>query len=120
GLNFNDIQIVDGSGASMNDYVTADFMTSALKIISKSNSFNNIKNSMTDTNIGTFKGRLPELNGKLKVKTGTNANTSGVVGYMETKSGKSITFAVMLDNLPKNVNSKKFENEIIKSIYNEF
>ena len=100
----------------MNDYVTADFMTDALRIIKKSQNFEIIKNSMTDPASGTFKGRLPELNGKIKVKTGTLANTSAVVGYIKTNSGKDLTFAIMLDNLPKNVNAKEFENKIIRAI----
>ena len=116
GVKTDNIILVDASGASMNDYVTADFMTDALCAIKKSQNFATIENSMTDPSKGTFKGRLPELNGKIKVKTGTLTNTSAVVGYIKTNSGKDLTFAIMLDNLPKNVNAKEFENKIIRAI----
>ena len=102
----------------MNDYVTADFMTNALITISKNQNFQVIKNSMSDPTNGSFNGRLPELNGKIKVKTGTLANTSAVVGYLTTANGKDLVFAIMLDNLPNNINAKNFENQIIKAFSN--
>ena len=35
----SEVIMVDGSGASMNDYVSADFMTNALVIIGKNQNF---------------------------------------------------------------------------------
>jgi len=116
GVDFNSIQLVDASGVSMNDYVTSDFMTDALIVINNSRHADFIKSSMSDGLNGTFKGRLMEFNGKLKVKTGTLANTSSVVGFMTTTSGKKLVFSIILDNLPKNVNPKDFENKIIRAI----
>jgi len=116
GVNLKNIILVDASGASMNDYVTADFMTNALKAIKNSSNFLAINNSMSTPTKGTFKGRIPELNGSIQVKTGTLANTSAVVGYLKTKSGRDLVFAIMLDNLPKNVKAKEFENSLIKVI----
>lgn len=116
GVNLKNIILVDASGASMNDYVTADFMTNALKAIKNSSNFLAINNSMSTPAKGTFKGRIPELNGSIQVKTGTLANTSAVVGYLKTKSGRDLVFAIMLDNLPKNVKAKEFENSLIKVI----
>ncbi len=116
GLNPSSIHIVDASGISMNDYVSADFMTSALKIISKSPNFTTLKNSMTTPETGTFQNRLTELTGRLHVKTGTLANTSAVIGYIKTNSRKDVAFAIIFDNLPENVNIKALENELIKSI----
>lgn len=114
GVNITDIMMVDGSGASMNDYVSADFMTNALIAIRKNQNFNMIKNAMTTPSEGTFSGRVKELDGKIFVKTGTLANTSAVVGYLKTNSGRDIVFAIMLDNLPKGAKPKQFEDEIIK------
>ncbi len=116
GIDMKNIIIVDASGASMNDYITSDFLTEALLVISKNHNFEFIKNTMSDPTNGTFRGRLPELNGKIKVKTGTHANTSSITGYITTNSGKDLVFAIILDNLPLNVNPKEFENKIIKAI----
>lgn len=116
GVNISGITMVDGSGASMNDYVSADFMTNALILISKNQNFNMIKNAMTTPADGTFNGRVTELNGRIYVKTGTLANTSAVVGYLKTNAGRDVVFAVMLDNLPKGVKPKQFEDEIIRAI----
>ena len=101
----------------MNDYVTANFMTDALIAISKSPNFSTIKNSLTDNNLGTFQNRLNELNGKIKVKTGTNANTSGVIGYLKTSNNRDLVFSIIIDNIPKNTKPKELENKIIKAIY---
>ena len=116
-ININDAILVDASGASMNDYVTANFMTDALIAISKSPNFSTIKNSLTDNNLGTFQNRLNELNGKIKVKTGTNANTSGVIGYLKTSNNRDLVFSIIIDNIPKNTKPKELENKIIKAIY---
>ena len=110
------IILADASGASMNDYVNADFMTDALIAINKNVVGKTIKNAMTDTNTGTFSGRVKELNGRIKVKTGTLANTSAVVGYLKTNSGRDVAFAIMLDNIPACVKPKQFEDEIIRAI----
>ena len=118
GVDTTGIIIADGSGASMNDYVSADFMTNALIAIKKNKNFNIIKNAMTTPIEGTFSGRNSELNGRIFVKTGTLANTSTLVGYLHTNSGKNIVFAIMSDNLPANVNPKGFENEIVKALAN--
>lgn len=116
-VDMQNICLVDASGASMNDYVTADFMTNALFVIRNSNNFDIIENSLSDTNKGTFKGRLPELAGKVKAKTGTLANTSAVIGYIKTSSGRDLTFAILLDNMPFGINAKEMENNLLKAIY---
>ena len=116
-VNIKDTILVDASGASMNDYVTANFMTDALIAISKSPNFSTIKNSLTDNNIGTFQNRLNELNGKIKVKTGTNANTSAVIGYLKAADNKDLVFSIIIDNIPKSATPKELENKIIKAIY---
>ena len=118
GIDVSQIIMVDGSGASMNDYISADFMTNALITIKKNEYFNLIKNSMTTPTIGTFSNRTPELNNKIFVKTGTLANTSAVAGYLKTNSNREIVFAIMLDNLPKKTNPKLFEDEIIRALAN--
>ena len=115
-VNINDLILADASGASMNDYVTSDFMTDALIVINKNDTGKMFKNAMTDPGVGTFSGRVKELNGRIKVKTGTLANTSAAIGYLKTNSGRDVVFAIMLDNLPKGVNAKKFEDEIIRAI----
>ena len=107
--------LVDASGVSMNDYVTVDFMTNALNVIKKNQFSTDIINSMATPSKGTFKNRLTELNNKIFVKTGTLANTSAVVGYIKTNN-KNLSFAIILDNIPSNVDAKAFENQLIRAI----
>ena len=76
---------------------------------------------MTDNNYGSFSGRLGKNSPvKLKVKTGTLANTSSVIGYIQTKSGNNVVFSIILDNIPANSNPKLLENEIINKIYSTY
>ena len=116
GADMSEVIIVDGSGASMNDYVSADFMTNALVIIGKNQNFDVIKNAMATPERGTFSGRAGELNGKIFAKTGTLANTSAVVGYLKTAQGRDLVFAIMLDNIPKGAKPKQIEDAIIRAI----
>lgn len=112
----SNVFIVDASGVSMNDYVTTDFITDALNVIKKNQFYTDVLASMSTPSKGTFKGRLPELNNKIFVKTGSLANTSAVVGYIKTQNNKDLSFAIILDNIPANIDAKAFENEIIKAI----
>lgn len=116
GVDLSNINLVDASGVSMNDYVSAEFMVDALRVIKNLQTFNDIKISMANSQYGTFNGRLTHLKNKLYVKTGTLANTSSVVGYLKANSGRDLVFAIILDNLPQNINAKEFENEIITAI----
>ena len=76
---------------------------------------------MTDNSYGTFADRLGKNSPvKLKVKTGTLANTSSVIGYIQTKNGNNVVFSIILDNLPANNNAKLLENEIINKIYSNY
>ncbi len=121
GISTKDIIVVDASGLSSNDYLTSDWITTSLLAIKKNKNFPVLYNSMTDNDYGSFSGRLGKNSPiKLKVKTGTLANTSSVIGYMETKNGNNIVFSIILDNLPANNNAKLMENEIINKIYSNY
>ena len=113
-----DIIIVDASGLSSNDFLTSDWITTSLLAIKKNAYFGDLYNSMTDNTYGSFAGRLGKNSAvNLKVKTGTLANTSSVIGYIKTQKGNDIVFSIILDNLPANANAKALENEIINKIY---
>ena len=121
GISTKDIIVVDASGLSTNDYLTSDWITTSLLAIKKNKNFPVLYNSMTDNSYGTFADRLGKNSPvKLKVKTGTLANTSSVIGYIQTKNGNNVVFSIILDNLPANNNAKLLENEIINKIYSNY
>lgn len=47
---------------------------------------------------GSLKGRLPDLKGRLRAKTGTLGDTSTIAGVLKSKAGDDIAVVVMIDS----------------------
>jgi PBP4 family serine-type D-alanyl-D-alanine carboxypeptidase len=120
GADTSDLSLVDGSGASHNDLLTTNWMTLALSKISNSKYFDIYQNSLAvPSQEGTLKNRLTEFRGKLHAKTGTNAGISGITGYLTTKSGQKICFAILIQNFKgDSCEAKNLEDKIIGVIGN--
>ena len=110
--------IVDACGISRNDLLSADWVTSALnKIYNEENSEEFI--SLLPKPIeGTLSDRLLNISLKLRAKTGTASGISSIAGYIDTKSNKKYSFAILIQNHAMSVlDVKKFEDELINEIY---
>ncbi len=120
---FSDIKsvtpiIADACGISRNDLISADWVTSALnKIYNEKNSEEFI--SLLPKPIeGTLSDRLLNISLKLRAKTGTASGISSIAGYIDTKSNKKYSFAILIQNHAMSVlDVKKFEDELINEIY---
>lgn len=120
-LDTNDIKLVDGSGVSKNNLMSADFMTDFLLAISKHEQFINYKNAMATPGEGTLKDRMLYFNGNLRAKTGTLSNISSIAGYITSQSGNNYAFDIMInDAKTSNADKKMLEEYIIRAIYTEF
>lgn len=121
GLNAADIKIVDGSGVSKNNLMTADFMTSFLvKQVSKPD-FANYKSSFPTSNEGTLTNRMLYFKDNLRAKTGTLADVSAITGYLTAKSGKTYAFNIMInDAKSKSSDKKMLEEYILRALYNNY
>ena len=120
-LDTNDIKLVDGSGVSKNNLMSADFMTDFLLAISKHEQFINYKNAMATPGEGTLKDRMLYFNGNLRAKTGTLSDISSIAGYITSQSGNNYTFDIMInDAKTSNADKKMLEEYIIRAIYTEF
>ena len=86
GLDHSTVRIVDGSGVSKNNMVTADFMTEFLLKMSKSEEF---KNSLPTAGEGTLSSRMLYFKNNLRAKTGTHCSESALAGYITAQSGKT-------------------------------
>ena len=118
GLNAKDIRIVDGSGVSKNNLMTADFMTNFLIVESKQNNFEGFKSAMAFPGKGTMSNRMLYFGENLKVKTGTLSNVSAIAGYIKTRQGNNLVFDIMINDPKSNSSQKKsLEELIIRSIY---
>lgn len=119
GINTDNIKIVDGSGLSKNNLVTADFITEVLSKNAKNQQFC-IKDYMASPGEGTLTDRMLYFKGSLKAKTGTLTNISSIAGYLTTKSGKNYAFCIIVnDPKSKSADKKTFEEYVLRKAYYE-
>lgn len=119
GVNTDNIKIVDGSGVSKNNLVTANFMTEVL-VKAYANKKFELKNFMAEPGEGTLKDRMLYFKGNLKAKTGTLTNISSVTGYLTAKSGKTYAFCIIVnDPKSKSADKKSFEEYLLRTAFDQ-
>ena len=118
GLKHEDIKVVDGSGVSKNNLMTADFMTGFLNALAKDENFETFKSYMPSPSEGTLKNRMLYFKDNLKAKTGTLSDASAIAGYIKARSGKIYSFDIMIQDAKTSVADKKnIEEQILRLIY---
>ena len=118
GLSTKDIRIVDGSGVSKNNLMTADFMTNFLIVLTKQDFFETFKDSMASPGVGTLSNRMLYFGNNIKAKTGTLSNISAIAGYMKTRQGKEVVFDIMInDPKSQSTDKKMLEEMILRAVY---
>ena len=69
---------------------------------------------------GTLGVRLSLIKNNVHAKTGTLSNISGIVGYLDAKSGKRYAFAIYeTDGKAKSADMNMFEDFILKEAYDK-
>lgn len=120
-LDNSDIKVVDGSGVSKNNLMSAEFMTSFLREISKNENFENFKKSMATPGEGTLKDRMLYFKDNLRAKTGTLSDISAIAGYITSQKGETYAFDIMInDAKTSNSDKKMLEEYILRAIYTEY
>ena len=110
--------IADGSGASRNDLITADWMTEALNKIYQNNDFDGFQKLMAKPVEGTLSDRLLNISQNVRAKTGTISGVSVLTGYVDAKSNNKYSFAILIQNYPdSSLDAKKLEDAIVNEIY---
>lgn len=118
GLNYDDIKIVDGSGVSKNNIMTADFMSNFL---AQKEVMEFLDENLPTAGEGTLKNRMLYFKDNLKAKTGTLSDVSAIAGYITSRNGKKYAFAVMIhDSKTKSNDKKSLEEYIIRDIYTSY
>ena len=118
GLNYQDIKIVDGSGVSKNNLLTADFMTDFLVKIAATDDYDYLKQHLASPGEGTMKNRMLYFKDNLKAKTGTLSDTSAIAGYITTRKGKTYAFDIMIrDAKTSETDKKNIEEQILRQIF---
>ena len=117
-INAADIKIVDGSGVSKNNIVTADFMTNYLLKIAQKDDFDTVKLFFASPGEGTLKNRMLYFKNNLIAKTGTLSDVSAISGFLTTRSGKVYAFDIMIqDAKTTNSDKKNIEEQILRILF---
>lgn len=119
GISTDNIKVVDGSGLSKNNLLTADFMTD---VLAKAYNDKNVdlKNHMAAPGEGTLTDRMLYFKDNLKAKTGTLTNVSTIAGYLTAKNGKTYAFCMMInDPKSKSADKKTFEEYVLRNAYDD-
>lgn len=97
-LNVGGVKIVDGSGLSQQNKVTADFVCRYLMAIGKEPFFGDFLRSLSKVGeSGTAKNLLPSLPAGMTVrlKTGTMDGVKAYAGYIDAANGDRLAFAII-------------------------
>ena len=124
GVNPATVVMRDGSGISHVDLIPANEITSLLfsvqtqpwfSVYLKSLPIGGDKEKLTG---GTLRYRMKDkaIKGKVRAKTGTISTVSSISGYIETKSGKTVIFSILLNNLLDESQGKEVEDRIVEII----
>lgn len=117
-LSDEDIKVVDGSGVSKNNIMTADFMTDFLLAEAKTDNFEMFKAYLPTPGEGTLKNRMLYFKNNLRAKTGTLSDTSAIAGYITSRKGKLYAFDIMINDAKTNSADKKnIEEQILRQVY---
>jgi D-alanyl-D-alanine carboxypeptidase/D-alanyl-D-alanine-endopeptidase (penicillin-binding protein 4) len=85
GIDKRALNILDGSGLSPANRITASSLTTVLQYAKKQKWFSSFYNA------------LPEIN-RIKMKSGSIGGVSSYAGYVKSKNGTEYTFAFIINN----------------------
>jgi len=100
-INAKGMYVSDGSGMSRMNAISAFHLTSILRYIKKSKSYKSFYSSLPLAGkTGTMKriGRKTYAQGRLRAKSGTMTRVKSYAGYVKSKSGKNLAFAIIVNN----------------------
>ena len=118
-INFGGLYIKDGSGLSRSNAISAKHFCNLLVEMSKSSNYNAFLSTLPVAGIsGTLSTvcRKQPGEGRIKAKSGTINRIKAYTGYVESKSGKLIAFAFIINNY--NCSSSSVVDQMEK-VFNE-
>ncbi|MBS8266124.1 D-alanyl-D-alanine carboxypeptidase/D-alanyl-D-alanine-endopeptidase [Mesobacillus boroniphilus] len=122
GVDTSRLVLRDGSGISHANLIPANEMTKLLYLVQSEKWFPAFQRSLPvagakDRMIGgTMRNRLKDeaLMNRIQAKTGSLTGVSTLAGYVKTRSGKTLIFTVLLNNLLDDRDGRKIEDQLVK------
>jgi D-alanyl-D-alanine carboxypeptidase/D-alanyl-D-alanine-endopeptidase (penicillin-binding protein 4) len=114
GLNYKDYRLVDGSGVSHYNVVSAELLTAILKYfyLHQHDLYELLYDSFPIAGVdGTLENRMRKTSAfkNVHAKTGTLSGVSCISGFVETKNNHQIAFSIMMQNF---VGSSKLARDL--------
>jgi len=120
GMNPEKYRLVDGSGLSHYNLVSAELMVAVLKHMyyEEPELYQVLVESFPIAGVdGTLGRRMGEsvAENKVRAKTGTISGVSALSGYITSKSGNLLAFSILMQNFVNNTSTaRSFQDEICK------
>jgi D-alanyl-D-alanine carboxypeptidase/D-alanyl-D-alanine-endopeptidase (penicillin-binding protein 4) len=118
-INTDGLYINDGSGLSRSNAISAAHFTQLLKYMHSSTYAEEFKNSLPVAGVsGTLKSVCngQAAHGKLRAKSGSMTRIKSYAGFIETTSGQTLAFALIVNNFDGSSNTLKQKME---SLFNQ-
>ncbi len=125
GLNPKIYRIVDGSGLSYYNLISAELLIHLFKYLynEEEEVFSFIFNSLPISGVdGTLRNRMKGtwLERRVRAKTGTLSGVHNLAGFVHARSGNQIAFAILLQNfVGSNQNARAIQEKICQLIFEE-
>jgi D-alanyl-D-alanine carboxypeptidase/D-alanyl-D-alanine-endopeptidase (penicillin-binding protein 4) len=93
-------QLVDGSGLSRRDVISAEALLTVLRRMHAANGSPFVSGLPIAGTDGSLEGRMVRTaaQGNLRAKTGTMSNIRSLAGYVTTRDGEPLAFVIMVNN----------------------
>ncbi len=121
GLEMDAVNIVDGSGLSRINGISAENLVRLLTFMARSPNAEAFRASLPVYGVdGTLRNRLRDtpVQGNAFAKTGSLYRVSTIAGYLRTRSGRELVFAILMNNYTASgSDARNLQDQIVRLLW---
>ncbi len=121
GLEMGAVNIVDGSGLSRINGISAENLVRLLTFMARSPNAEAFRASLPVYGVdGTLRNRLRDtpVQGNAFAKTGSLYRVSTIAGYLRTRSGRELVFAILMNNYTaSSSDARNLQDQIVRLLW---